>query len=976
MGVVQNVLVALASTQITQITLAASLLSTTNVVNSTKAIGNATDSTQTGVQAIENTNDNWTSSENITANANSRPVNQILVEQHKLNTGNQTIEKNQTASTDFNNITASNGAAGKSDQFNTTIDKIGEDTMLTETDNITTNGNASAVTNIANTAEYIRLSEVNSKSLDWVELFNPSNYNINLTGAFLIGRKSSQIYSFKGDCGEIGAGMYMLLVDSDTTNTEYSNKDCMLDFGIKSSGSLSLFDIGGNLMDTTSWQDTAYVSGHSWARNSVGQWQTTSTQTPFFKNIFTDEITMPAAVDLTAGLADRNLAYVQNPPFGSVTNVNVFVHEWSSSCTCNQFQEAHNDEKCGCSWTDVQEDRTGTDLRKIVMPCSVSIDVDGVPEFWYKNVFDGNSTVLQPHLEENCNIAVRGGFTRHETIKSYNIKFSKTTLPSTWRGLERLNMVKTPWEEMNGALTATLFEQFSKMNGFVGMRTTVANLTVTVVDQDTGNVLRVENQGRYVLMENWDEDALDRHGLAARNSNGDREDAHLYKLNSFDFTWISPVYDNMAPFVDETDEVAMAEFEVHLEAKDSKNNTKLYYTLMALNQMTNISFVDAIHKHFDLENLAQWLAVNIACGDSDHQGKNQYIYSSEGTDVWYFTPWDYDACWDVVMDNGPPSVSVSLYNSHYLFRNIMFWPELRDKFYPALKAKLTELRQGVFERFTIEQLLTKNAEVIVPFMQKGQTDRDLLYRKPYNYEPTANQTFSPYINNADKSPLNNTMGQYDFVMEAMDNYTMSDPPPTCFGEIKVRTIESEDTQFNIQLWPLFSPVDHRMDTIITFYKNHPDFNTYGNGDEEHTIFDYRFWAPPYEDIVYDHYVSQSISNSTEMNVQMKVPIECAKVWECRDDSCHITVHTVDLETGMQSAYAHYNSVIQFMGDDSNCDWSLYDQDGESDDEENDSEDLEEDADDSNEDSKDSNEGSDDETPDDEQSEEVGDSDEQ
>ncbi|KNC82607.1 hypothetical protein SARC_05104 [Sphaeroforma arctica JP610] len=753
------------------------------------------------------------------------------------------------------------------------------------------------------------LSEINSGAMDWVELYNPQENSIDLSGFALV--SDDEMYYFTGDCGTIDAKHYLLLVDEDAENPEYQNGNCKLPYGIKTSGHLELVDPNGDIVDVADWNNVAYVAGHSYAKTESGDWAATSTQTPFSKNVFTDEITMPTVVDFSSGLYDRDIAYVQNPPFGSITNVHLRVYSSSSECECWQFQEAHNDEKCDCTWDDVNEDETSRDLTKATMPCSVSIDVDDEPEFWYDNVNAANSSDRQPRTDVNCDVAVRGGFSRESSIKSYNIKIGKTIVPRTWRGLKRLNMVKMPWELTGGAITTALYEQFAQMKHWNGMRTTVANLTVTVVDPDSEEIIEVLNMGRYNLFENIDEDALDRHGQAARTLGGDRLESHVYKLNEFDFNW-KDQYDNMPAVIDETDEQAMFEFEYRLEAKDSLSTLKLQEVMKNLNDRGNMSFVDAVHKHFDMDNLATFVAVNVLCGDIDHSAKNSYIYSTTGTDKWYMTPWDYDASWQPIMDMGPQASSPQRYQDHYLFRGILFHDELRDEFYPLYKEKVRELQEGYFARDTIEGLITKHANVLEPFFQSGKVDRDVLGIRAWDSVESTTAEFDPVKMNYNLSPHTNVMGQFDFITGAVQEFTYDDPPPIMFDPIFVEEVNDDDTKFKLYVNPVFSPVDNHLETVINIYKNRP-FDEFVDPDDSDSIYEDRFYEPEWEDVVLATTVDPSVVADVEWDNRFVVELDCEDVEECADTDCWVTSYTKDVVTGERSAGGSVEKQARFEG---------------------------------------------------------------
>eukprot|EP01134_Creolimax_fragrantissima_P006657 CFRG6657T1 len=756
-------------------------------------------------------------------------------------------------------------------------------------------------------AKVVQIWEINSQSMDWVEIFNPTDDTVDLTGYRLVrNNEFSKAYVFSGKCGKIAASEYMLLVDEDATNQEYEKGDCKIPFGIKTSGHLALYDNSNSLLDSTSWNNVAYITGHSWARKDTNVWETTSRSTPFGPNVFDEEITMPLSVNLSNGLKDRELAYVQDTPELSITNVHLRVYTQPDECTCDKYPEAHQMQKCHCTWQDLQEDVYVNDTWEPTIPCAVAIHVDGTPEFGY----NGN----EMKTTQNCKVKVRGGFTRASAIKSYSIKFDKTYVPSDWRGYTRLTMVKTPWD-FAGITAQLVFNQFREMEDFISLKTTVANLTVHLVNPLTDTVVDVQNMGRYILFEYPDENMLDRHGLSARNAKGDRQEAHLYKLRALDFSY-QAIYDDMAPTVDPANETQMQMYEYRLEHKDSDDNTKLQTTLRELNdRVANISFVEAVHKRFDMKNLAQWVAVNLVCGDSDKMGKNQYIYSSSETDKWYFTPWDYDGCSRVVMDQGQPSLSIHRYQEYYLFHGIMFYEELRGEFYPLLKEKIRYIRQTGFRREHLVERAKVLADWVREFAVEGNVDYDLLGTRQWDMVPNLDTQFNSEHIQYDISPEMNFFGQFDFVQENLDIYTGKDYPPNLYMSL-LWFKANDNKEIKVMIPSLVSPVGNEIDVYVQVYKNRPNVDAdYQDLPDGIGLFDLQFWFPPNDDTIYEKKAGARRAVSHTEYEEMF--LDCSEVMECENESegCWMTVYTEDTVTGIRSAgaYIGYHNIFNNMG---------------------------------------------------------------
>ncbi|KNC79874.1 hypothetical protein SARC_07743 [Sphaeroforma arctica JP610] len=774
------------------------------------------------------------------------------------------------------------------------------------------------------TTSVLYISEVQTTNMDWVELFNEGNTSINLAGYTLVhDRETDEAYTFRGDCGIIEANAYLMLVKDEVTNAEYANGDCMIPYGIKSSGELALYDSNNTLLDVTSWANVAYVSGHSWARKSgraeigMAEWEATSSNTWRRPNIFTKEITIPNIVDYSGGLHDRSVAYIQDPPQGSMTNVHLRVYTSSDKCVCDKYPEAHNNELCTCTWDDIINDDSGTDLWVPTMPCSVSIDVDGVKEYGY-------TANGEPTSEDNCVVHQRGGFTRSAKLKSYTVKIDKTFVPREWRGNKRLTMVKHPWT-FSRTEVPLFAQQFRDMNDFHSLKTIIANVTVTYVDPETMEVVGEENMGGYTVFENSDEDMLDRHGLSSQTITGDRKESHLYKLRDFDWSYKS-IFDEIVPFADETNEEQIFEYESLIENKDSDDNTKLVQTIYELNgKIPNMTFVEAVQKRFDMNNLAQWMAVNLICGDIDHMGKNAFIYSSNDTETWYYTPWDYDACFKPVMDHGPPSLSPYRYQDDHLFQGIMHYPELRDVFYPLLKKKIEYVRTETgFNRDALWDAAFEFANWTDPFCVKGQVDRDTLGTNTWNEGSELDLTFDPEFTDWDMSPRDLLFSQHDFIQDNLDIYVGLDYPPNLYNDISIRASSTDEDDkeevFDVKALPFTSPIGNPLEITWQVYTGRPESLEDEVADGNIGLFDSRYFDPEIQDveIVYEKTVNnEEERNYTDLSHTLLhgITIPCDEVRECEGEQCWITVYTTDTVTGIRSAAAHTDSQTELDYDD-------------------------------------------------------------
>jgi len=89
--------------------------------------------------------------------------------------------------------------------------------------------------------------------------------------------------------------------------------------------------------------------------------------------------------------------------------------------------------------------------------------------------------------------------------------------------------------------------------------------------------------------------------------------------------------------------VSKSEFEkvLALEA-DNDNHRKLITMLAELND-PGTHFDTFFARYFDKANYLTWLASNILMGNRDTVNQNFALYQPNGSDKFYFLPWDYDA---------------------------------------------------------------------------------------------------------------------------------------------------------------------------------------------------------------------------------------------------------------------------------------------------------------------------------------------
>ena len=124
----------------------------------------------------------------------------------------------------------------------------------------------------------IVLNEIASNltdDLDWIELYNQSENEVNLEGWSLINSDSDQLFIFGAE-NIIPANGYLLFEKNESFNFDLNNSDSVL-----------LYNFNGNfLVDATTWQETDMEENKSWGRlpNGIGNFLSLSIITPGAEN--------------------------------------------------------------------------------------------------------------------------------------------------------------------------------------------------------------------------------------------------------------------------------------------------------------------------------------------------------------------------------------------------------------------------------------------------------------------------------------------------------------------------------------------------------------------------------------------------------------------------------------------------------------------------------------------------------------------
>ncbi|WP_248403916.1 CotH kinase family protein [Butyrivibrio fibrisolvens] len=339
----------------------------------------------------------------------------------------------------------------------------------------------------------------------------------------------------------------------------------------------------------------------------------------------------------------------------------------------------------------------------------------------------------------NATVNIRGQTSTSYDQKNYKIEIKDNR--GDFRGQTTIALNK---HQMDGLRfrNKLCFDLMTGIDQMMSLRTQFVHLYVN--DLTDGSDDGFEDYGLYTQVEQLNKTALKTHGL---NKNG-----YLYKINYFEFFR----YEDAIKLVDDPD-FDLAEFETYMEIKSSNDNTKLIEMIEDVNDYS-IPIDTVLEEHFNVENLAYWLAFHILTGNVDTSCRNFYLYSPVNVDTWYILSWDNDDSFMVTeremrgnVEYGGWQMGVSTYWGNVLFQRCL----KSDKFRQVLdQAVQDELAYMTPER--LSSMISEYSKVVRPYVFSG---RDALYtsltKEQYDtlvskipYEPQ--YYYQEYLNSLEK----------------------------------------------------------------------------------------------------------------------------------------------------------------------------------------------------------------------------------
>ena len=325
----------------------------------------------------------------------------------------------------------------------------------------------------------------------------------------------------------------------------------------------------------------------------------------------------------------------------------------------------------------------------------------------------GNADGLIPgelgygQIAPNCTVQIRGQSSSRKPQKNYKISIKDNK--GEWRGQTTIALNKHQGDGLRFR-NKLAFDLLTHIDELMSLRTTFVRLYVK--DTTKGGDAKFEDYGIYTQVEQLNKTALKAHGLDHRG--------HLYKINFCEFYR----YEDIIVLKDDP-KYDIKKFEEVLEVKGDDDHTKLIHLLETVNDYS-IPIEEIIEEHFDMENIAYWMAFNLMVGNIDTQSRNFYLYSPQNIDRWYIIPWDNDGMlcrteYKLVdrEDYEAWESGVSNYWGNVLFQRCLKSAEYRK----ALDDAVEDLR-SVLSPELVNSYVDSYAQLLKPYVFSS---RDLIY---------------------------------------------------------------------------------------------------------------------------------------------------------------------------------------------------------------------------------------------------------
>ena len=387
--------------------------------------------------------------------------------------------------------------------------------------------------------------------------------------------------------------------------------------------------------------------------------------------------------------------------YGTVDVIRADVRTLPASGPCTASDQS------GCTLADVIADVDKSDELKVEIPVHFS-----ATDF----ADDGGPS--------NASLRQRGASARQARQKSFRVELDdKDTL---WRGERKLQLNKHPYDDSH-IRNKLAFDLMSTISDLPSTRTQFVELWIDDGEGpvDYGLFTHAEAAGKYYL----------------RNRDWD-DDGNLYKAERFVFSGEDLRSMELDDDGEPVDEDA---FEERLEIERGKDHRALVRMIEAINDPER-TFESVMDEHFDEENVLTWVTVNFLLAQTDAVTHNYYLYNPEGSDTFYFLPWDYDYAFDV--EEEPPAGFATEALEKRLFygyargaaSNFLSKYYRRPGIHERILDKAAELRRGPLMDAEILERAERYTAVVRPVLLRGP---DAL-----SFDPEEHERFADYVSSS------------------------------------------------------------------------------------------------------------------------------------------------------------------------------------------------------------------------------------
>ncbi len=307
----------------------------------------------------------------------------------------------------------------------------------------------------------------------------------------------------------------------------------------------------------------------------------------------------------------------------------------------------------------------------------------------------------------NCTVQIRGQSSSRNPQKNYKISIKDNK--GDWRGQTTIALNKHQGDGLRFR-NKMAFDLLTGVDELMSLRTTFVHLFVK--DTTAGGNGKFQDYGIYTQVEQLNKTALKAHGLDNRG--------HLYKVNFCEFY----EYEDIIVKKDDP-RYDLKKFEEILEIKGDDDHTKLIELLKKVNDYS-IPIEEILDEHFDLENIAYWMAFQLMVGNVDTQSRNFYIYSPQNMDRWYILPWDMDGMLSRTQYKLTGRTDYEEWESGIsnYWGNVLFQRCLKSETYrKALDDAVNDIK-GYLSKERVDSYVKTYANLLKPYVYSG---RDLTY---------------------------------------------------------------------------------------------------------------------------------------------------------------------------------------------------------------------------------------------------------